>query len=360
MSKRAICLFMTAMLVALMLVLTVLRVSAESGAELSDKIQLNTSSTVNNTVSSQSTTSKAAFTTEPTEASTEKVIPADFPALTVNAISNFFPSASAEYSVTKKEVTVTYWLKSSKELMSVQWYLAYDPEVFSISEEKNNLDTVCPVIGDNAALDFGEDVIKFSSSNVNLYDFSMEEMPFATIIFDVKELDPEEPITTKIDLTVDVFCTADKDNETDVYNPETETMLVVNSGINQVGMDSVRLSRNTTLTQSNFVQATTAEPETTELQTDASENIISASDDEPTEETTYSVDAITSTDITSVTAAITENKTAPVTHNENKRQYEDRGVIDTGSAGYAFVCLGVVVAATSILFIMRKKEILYN
>lgn len=364
MSKKAICLIMTVMLAAIMLALTVFGVNAESDTHAADEIQFNTVSEEDASNLSRSAVFEASITTEPTEPTTEEVIPADFPALTVNAISNFFPTANAEYSVTKKEVTVTYWLKSSKELLSVQWFLAYDSEILSVSEEKNNLGTICPTIGENAVLSFDKDIIKFSSSNVNLYDFSTEEMPFATIIFDVKELDPEESITTKIDLTVDMLCVADKDLETGIYKPETELSLVANSGINPAGMDSVRLSRNTTLTQSNFVQATAAEPETTEPQTDENGNVISASVDEPTEGTTFEAEATASTDTTSAIDVVTENTDVVPTKNnkedEKTNKTEDNGAINTGTPGFAVICLVVLIVATTILFVMRKKEILYN
>ena len=76
-----------------------------------------------NTVA-QSYTDPSSYTesTDPSgseSSTTESIIPAKFPALTVNAISNFFPKSAAEYNANTKEITVTYWLHSTKNIMSV-------------------------------------------------------------------------------------------------------------------------------------------------------------------------------------------------------------------------------------------------
>ena len=118
---------------------------------------------------SQNTATSIAVSTQPT---TEKIEPAEFPALTVNAVSNFFPNASAEYNVKTKQVELTYWFKSSLDVMSVQWYLKYDDTLLTLSEEKNTAQTVCPTIGDKGVLTLDYGYAHYCSSNVKLYDFS--------------------------------------------------------------------------------------------------------------------------------------------------------------------------------------------
>ncbi len=143
-------------------------------------------------------------------------------------------------------------------MMNVQWYLYYDPEVFTVSEELNSPESICPTIGDKAAITYGENVIIYCSSSINLYDFSTKEVPFVKIIFNVNELDPEQPVITKCDLTVDVLCASELDPKTRKSDVDKEVFFVSNSELSQRAIDSVRLSRNTYLTPSNFVQATTA------------------------------------------------------------------------------------------------------
>ena len=322
MSKWTVCLFMT-------LVLVIASLTGVYAEEEPEETQLNTPAAQDSTEPLSST----AETTQPT--STEEVIPADYPALTVNAISNFFPNATAEYSVSKKQVEVTYSLRCSMNMMNVQWYLYYDPEVFTVSEELNSPESICPTIGDN-------------------YDFSTKEVPFVKIIFNVNELDPEQPVITKCDLTVDVLCASELDPKTRKSDVDKEVFFVSNSELSQRAIDSVRLSRNTYLTPSNFVQATTAPVTTAPPATDEHGNIIPATPDEPEESTAYNT---ASTDATSATGEKPEPPTAPT---EPPTTPEEKAPVGTGGPGNALICLGALFIATSALFVMRKKEILYN
>ena len=234
MSKWTFCLFMT-------LVLVFASLTGVYAEEEPEETQLNTLAAEEST----EPLSSAAETTQPT--STEEVIPADYPALTVNAISNFFPNATAEYSVSKKQVEVTYSLRCSMNMMNVQWYLYYDPEVFTVSEELNSPESICPTIGDKAAITYGENVIIYRSSSINLYDFSTKEVPFVKIIFNVNELDPEQPVITKCDLTVDVLCASELDPKTRKSDVDKEVFFVSNSELSQRAIFPATLSsRNRT------------------------------------------------------------------------------------------------------------------
>ena len=346
MSKWTLCLFMT-------LVIVFSSAVCAYAEEEAEETQLNTSASEESTapqLSSDETTVPQS-TVPPT---TEEVIPADYPALTVNAISNFFPNATAEYSVSKKQVEVTYSLRCSMNMMNVRWFLYYDPEIFSVSEELNTPSSICPTIGDKAAIDFGEDVISYTSSSVGLYDFSTKEVPFVKVIFDVKELDPEQPVITKFDLTVDVLCASELDPKTHMSDVEKEIIFVSNTEMSQRAIDSVRLSRNTYLTPSNFVQATTAPVTTAAPVTNENGEIVPATPEEPQEST---AEHTASTDATSATV---EKPTSASKPTEPPTKPEENAPVSTGESGLAFICLAALFIATSVLFVMRKKEILFN
>ena len=148
-------------------------------------------------------------------ATTESIIPAKFPALTVNAISNFFPKSGAEYNANTKEITVTYWLHSTKNILSVNWNLIYDTESLSFNPEKNPLQSVCSSIGENSVLMFPEKgKISYCASDMKLFDFSSQDKPFVQIIFDVINISPDEPILSKIDLTVENMIVSEIDPKT--------------------------------------------------------------------------------------------------------------------------------------------------
>lgn len=368
MSKRYVSLFMTVIFTVLLLLAGCPAAAAEQNTE---HLEWNTEEKEKET-ESESETSLPSMThgTEPTASSstqptTEKIEPAEFPALTVNAVSNFFPNASAEYNVKTKQVEVTYWFKSSLDLMSVQWYLKYDGTLLTLSEEKNTVRTVCPTIGDKGVLTLDDGYAHYCSSNVRLYDFSKEEKPFARFVFDVAELDEDIPEILTVDLTVDMLVVSDVDAKNKLTQPELEVVLVANEGLNEKGINDVRLFRKTVLTESNFVQATTAPPTTVPPVTDESGNVINTPDEagESTEGTSTVPTA--STDATSHTSKATHDSVSTSddgnsTDQDNKPKEADKGVVSTGAPIYSFICLSIFCVATSVLFVMRKKEILFN
>ena len=315
---RSLRLISSLILTGMLLLFPLLSVHAESAA---DSSQLNTAESTETPSSTVPPT-----TAQPT---TEEVIPADFPALTVNAISNLFPNSSAEYSVTKKQVEVTYWLRSSRDILSIQWFMTYDPEVLTLSPELNTPEMICPAAGKFCSVDYGEDMLRFTASSTSLFDFSSQTAPFVRLVFDVNELNPEMPEITKVDLTVDVLIAAKRDSKTGSAVPDSEVIIVNNSGLSQKGIDMVSLKRRTTLTPGNFVQAT---------------------HDEPTNPTTSAV-------TTAPTVSPTIAPTSP-TPTEPKKP-ENEPPLKTGSLFSVCLILGIEIVATGALFVMRKKEILY-
>ena len=149
------------------------------------------------------------------------------------------------------------------------------------------------------------------------------------------------------------LCASELDPKTRKSDVDKEVFFVSNSELSQRAIDSVRLSRNTYLTPSNFVQAT-APVTTAPPATDEHGNIIPATPDEPEESTAYNT---ASTDATSATGEKPEPPTAPT---EPPTTPEEKAPVGTGGPGNALICLGALFVATSALFVMRKKEILYN
>ncbi len=282
-------------------------------------------------------------TTEPTTVSAN----GKFPNLTVNAISNYFPRAAAEYNSTTKEVTVIYWLNLSKNILNTQWYITYDSSVFSVSERKNTPASVCPTIGANGSLDFSkDDTITFNASSLRLFDFSSQMVPYAKIVFDVKDLNFESAVTTTVDLTVDTLQVSKVDSETQVSVNDEETLLVNDSMLlhNQDTM-YIEAEYKTTLTVSNYVAPTVLE---TTVSTDDEANAEQTTSEQPT-----SV-GVTDPDINSSENPITTE--APTTAVPNVINGQTNSVVNTGDTYLAVIFLCVQIFATGILFVMRKKE----
>lgn len=331
MSKKAISFILAIILIVSIATAASVCVFAEDDS-VSDDISLNT----------------AADTTAPSTAEPTTVSPnGKYPNLTVNAISNYFPRAAAEYNSTTKEVTVTYWLNLSKNILNTQWYITYDSSVLSVSERKNTSASVCPTIGANGSLDFSQDdTITFSASSLRLFDFSSQTVPYAKIVFDVKDLDSESAVTTTVDLTVDTLRVSKVDPVTQVSVSDEEILLVNDSMLlhNQDNM-YVDADYKTTLTVSNYVAPT--EPETT-MSTDDEVNAEQTTTEQPT-----------SADVSDPNANLSDNHTtteAPTTAVPNVINGQTNSVVNTGDTYLAVIFLCVQIFATGILFVMRKKE----
>ena len=313
-----------------------------------------------NTVA-QGYTDPSAYTesTDPSgseSSTTESIIPAKFPALTVNAISNFFPKSAAEYNANTKEITVTYWLHSTKNIMSVNWNLIYDTESLKFDLAKNPSQSVCSSIGPSSVMSFPDKgKISYCATSMSLFDFSSQDKPFVQIVFDVINISPDEPILSKIDLTVENMIVSEIDPKTGYSDPEEE-VFVVSDSIENTGLDplSERITKMTTLTASNFIQATEStsiagvEPVTYE-----NGSVIG----------TASVTAESTAATAQSTAATQEtHPTAPTANPDDKNggsEPPQPGSVPTGGVLYALISLAVITISSLILFVMRKKEIMY-
>lgn len=317
----------------------------------------------------------------------------DVPNLIVNAVSNYFPKATAEYKKSTNEVVVTYWMQSAKDVLDLQWYVTYDSKILSFSD-KNTLDTVCPTIGDTAVMYSGvKNIVKYNATNLSLFNFTSEETPFAQLVFDVKDFAVEAPAATTIDLTVEVLRVSELNEETMRSDPKKEIILVDNSVVlNNEFTATADVRTRTELTPSTFiapetteptteeptteepttVEPTTAEPtteatepttdvtepateatepttEVTEPATETTEATESTTEAEPTEEVSTTVSPVT--DATSATGTTASNATA-----ETPVKPDNGGAVQTGDASLAVIILSILIGATCVMFVLRKRE----
>lgn len=282
---------------------------------------------------------------------TTYVEPLEFPSLSVSAISNFFGKANADYNQYTKEVTVTYYLKASQGVLTTQWNLTYDPEVLKLDPKKNTPKTVCPAVGDKGVLTFDKDTVRYNATSVDLFYFKTDDSPYVQLVFDVADIDAEEPQITKIDLTVDMLWLSDS---------KTQTYVVNNFNVADLTKLSVSIGKRTALTESNYVEPTTVPPDTT----------VAADSNVTPDEMNTTAESATSAAVTDATSS-TENpsvkpkdKTTPSQAQPSEppkkdtAETADAAVIDTGSPVPAILLLVVFVVGMVALLIMRKKAIL--
>lgn len=307
------------------------------------------------TEATEATTEATEATTEATEATTAPA-PVQKPALTVNATSNVFPSAKAEYDNSTKKVTVTYYLGLDRKLVNCEWYLTFDPSVLEY-KNANNLNedgdalTIMPQITSK-----GGDVINTklpgkvnaNASSLKLYKIDPEQ-PFVQVNFDV--VGEPENVETTIDLNVRVLTTGDINPDTMQLDSNSMNSFVVDY---KVVDESPIQSRNTTLTESTFIPSTEPTTEATKA-TEATEATKATDASDPA--TTVDPASTVTPDATSATGATVKPGTSD-TATKGNTTTNDNGTVKTGDATLAVVILTLLVSATGVMFVIRKREML--
>ena len=285
-------------------------------------------------------TTEAVETTASEEATTAPA-PVSKPALTVNAKSNVFSDAKAVYDNSTKQVTVTYYLGTDRDLVNLEWYLKFDNTVLEYKNE-SNLDatgrklSIMPQVPSGYVINTSlPGKINANASDLGLYAIDSKK-PFIQVTFDV--IGEPENVETTIDLSVRVLTTGQLDPKTMLVDASTMNSFVVDYEIKD---PSVLKVANTTLTESTYVAPTV--PETTK-----------ATDTTKASETTIAH----ATDATSSTGATVKPGTADTANNGNKTTNNDNGTVKTGDATLAVVILTLLVSATGVMFVIRKREML--
>lgn len=325
MAKRALCLLLT--LIALFMLSHTAAFAATDAEEPTAADSTALSSEIMATDASGVT---VPFSTEP-EATYSL---AKYPVLTVAAISNYFGRIDAEYNEFTREFTVVYMLKSSKRLLSTDWTLTYDADLLTLDPEKNTIETICPIMKKvaNMSVDDKKGVIRYAATDLDMFDFSTAEAAFVRIVFDVPQLTPEDSEITKVDLTVSDLVVTEPDPRTGKSMTGKEIVLVANSKVLKNDKTKlVQTSKYTTITPSTFNE----------------ETIKPATDDEAvtTVPPTTQKPTVSTQPVTKPKPAEKTNEAVPLLH--------------TGTWYIALLILFILLVCSTVLFIMRKRDI-YN
>ncbi len=172
--------------------------------------------------------------------------------LHVRAKSNYFPTYDYAFKENTNKFTVTYALKSSKDLVNTEWYLTYDSNVLKFNSADNtNADggwNIMPKAADsviNAKDPEDPNLISGNASSVgNPYKISSKDnkdVDFLTFTFEV--INPGQKANTIVDLSVRNLTLGVKDTETMMLDPESEEYAVLQYDIKN---DSTAVSHKQT------------------------------------------------------------------------------------------------------------------
>ena len=216
-------------------------------------------------VSTPAETTEIATTEATTAPATQATAAPEKAPLTVNATSNVFSTAKAEYNSETKQVTVCYYLGTNCDLVNLEWYFTYDSNIFEVNN-KNNLDStgkklgIMPQITSSSVINTSiPGKVNANSSDLGLYTIDAK-VPFIKIVLDVKG-NPEN-VETNVNLNVRVLTKGEMDFNTMRVDPDTMVSFVLEYKIVD---PSYIVSAETKLTESTFVPSTesTEAPETT-------------------------------------------------------------------------------------------------
>ena len=216
-------------------------------------------------VSTPAETTEVATTEATTAPATQATAAPEKAPLTVNATSNVFSTAKAEYNSETNQVTVCYYLGTNCDLVNLEWYFTYDSNIFEVNN-KNNLDSTGKKLGIMPQITSGYVIntsipgkVNANASDLGLYTIDAK-VPFIKIVLDVKG-NPENA-ETNVNLDVRVLTKGEIDFNTMRVDPDTMVSFVQDSKIADA---SYIVSAETKLTESTFVPSTesTEAPETT-------------------------------------------------------------------------------------------------
>ena len=238
-------------------------------------------------VSTPAETTEVATTEATTAPATQATAAPEKAPLTVNATSNVFSTAKAEYNSETKQVTVCYYLGTNCDLVNLEWYFTYDSNIFEVNN-KNNLDSTGKKLGIMPQITSGYVIntsipgkVNANASDLGLYIIDAK-VPFIKIVLDVKG-NPENA-ETNVNLDVRVLTKGEIDFNTMRVDPDTMVSFVQDSKIADA---SYIVSAETKLTESTFVPSTesteateTTVPETTVEETTVPETTVAATTEE--------------------------------------------------------------------------------
>ena len=232
-------------------------------------------------VSTPAETTEVATTEATTAPATQATAAPEKAPLTVNATSNVFSTAKAEYNSKTNQVTVCYYLGTNCDLVNLEWYFTYDSNIFKV-DNKNNLDStgkklgIMPQITSSSVINTSiPGKVNANSSDLGLYTIDAK-VPFVKIVLDVKG-NPEN-VETNVNLNVRVLTKGEMDFNTMRVDPDTMVSFVLEYKIVD---PSYIVSAETKLTESTFVPSTesteateTTVPETTVPETTVEETTV--------------------------------------------------------------------------------------
>lgn len=319
------------------------------------------------TTTEPDTTAEPTTEVQPTEESTVAPTPVSKPALTVNAKSNIFSDAKAEYDNSTKQVTVTYYLGTDRDLVNLEWYMTFDNTVLEY-KNANNLDVtgkklnIMPQITSSLVVNTKlPGKINANASDLGLYSIDSEK-PFIQVTFDV--IGEPENVETTIDLNVRVLTTGALDPDTMSLDPASQNSFVVDYTLKDPAPLQVA---KTTLTESTYVPSTEPAPTTTEPAPTTTTPAPTTTAPVPTttvapvpssDPTSTVAPATGATSATGETKSTVNSGSTASEANKGNTTGSDNGTVKTGDATLAVVILTLLVSATGVMFVIRKREML--
>ncbi len=323
-------------------------------------------------------------TTEPVPTTTEPV-PTSTVAdeMTVTAISNIGTNAEQTGLKTGDKFVVNYYISPEKNVMATQWKLSYDDSKLKL------LNVDMPQIADGVLYnDSVSGEIQADGSNLNLYSID-SSVPFVTAKFEVIADPANAEASTTVDLRGEILLLAEK-NEDGSVNEESEEYAIIGGVVDSALLGNVATEivfdePEPTTTAPVPTETTPVPTETTPVPTETTpvptETTpvptttvpVPSTTVEPEPTTTATVPATTvapqtttavapATTVADATSATGSTKpanksTSDTAVNNNNSNSGSSNAVQTGEASMAVIILTILVVATGVMFVLRRKDL---
>ncbi len=186
--------------------------------------------------------------------------------LTLNVTSNFFPAASKTYDASEEEVTVTFMLSSTMDLINTEWALTYDTS--KLSFDKSTITGLMPNVTNSVIRESETGTIKGNFTTLSLCDFK-DEKAFITVTFDVLDKG-----TANVDLYVDVLGVAYLDDNFEAVEQYIVDFGKIEDVTTEPGFENEKYTVDTIFSEPTVIPTNPTDPVDNGLTVKATSNIL--------------------------------------------------------------------------------------
>lgn len=275
--------------------------------------------------------------------------------LTINATSNYFPQYTQKFNKSTEEISVTYFVKLSKNVENFKWTLSYDSNILALSNAVSQTNVMPAIENKNSLINLnaGKDsndnsLITGNGSDILLYNFTdLDKYPDGYVPFVKLNFNVINTGNTTVDLNMEYLtlkAQASDTSQTAVVSEGTVIDKLNKSNVTKTEVSDYAANKasQTATSATKDLNSTTTTDNNTIVQNESIINTV------PTK--AVAVNATIPT-VASVSAVETDKNA-----NADNNNTDDAVYIKSGNSFQALLVFVLILAASCAIFVIRKKE----